>query len=59
MDKVEKHPTGPEAEELMNTLTTNHTFFWRENEQFLYLKQEVLPELKSKWQLMHQIELSK
>ncbi len=48
MDKVEKHPTGPEAEELMNTLTTNHTFFWRENEQFLYLKQEVLPELKRK-----------
>ena len=27
MDKVEKHPTGPEAEELMNTLTTNHKFF--------------------------------
>lgn len=46
MDRVEKHPAGPEAEDLLNALTTNHTFFWRENEQFLYLKQYVFPELK-------------
>ena len=30
----------------MNALTTNHTYFWREYEQFLYLKQTVFPELK-------------
>lgn len=46
MDRVEKHPSGQEAEDLLNALTTNHTFFWRENEQFLFLKQEVFPELK-------------
>lgn len=36
MDRVERFPTGPEAEDLMNALTTNHTYFWREYEQFLY-----------------------
>lgn len=46
MDLVEKFPAGPEAEDLMNALTTNHTYFWREHEQFLFLKQEVFPELK-------------
>ena len=30
MDRVEKFPTGPEAEDLMNSLTTNHTYFWRD-----------------------------
>lgn len=46
MDLVEKFPAGAEAEILMNALTTNHTYFWREYEQFLYLKQNVFPELK-------------
>ena len=32
MDLVEKYPTGKEANHLMNALTTNHTFFWREYE---------------------------
>lgn len=48
MDLVEKFPTGAEAEFLMNALTTNHTYFWREHEQFLYLKQVVFPRLKAK-----------
>lgn len=47
MDLVEKFPAGPEAEELLNALTTNHTYFWREHEQFLFLKQKVFPELKA------------
>lgn len=46
MDLVEKFPEGPEAEDLMNALTTNHTYFWREHEQFAFLKQEVFPKLK-------------
>jgi chemotaxis protein methyltransferase CheR len=46
MDMVEKFPAGPEAEDLLNALTTNHTYFWREYEQFEFLKQEVFPELK-------------
>lgn len=48
MDLVEKLPTGTEAEVLMNALTTNHTYFWREYEQFLYLKKVVFPKLKEK-----------
>lgn len=46
MDLVEKFPNGAEAEFLMNALTTNHTYFWREYEQFLYLKKVVFPKLK-------------
>ena len=48
MDLVERFPTGAEAEVLLNALTTNHTYFWREYEQFLYLKQVVMPKLKAK-----------
>lgn len=48
MDLVESFPNGKEAEYIMNALTTNHTYFWREYDQFLYLKQYVLPQLKEK-----------
>jgi chemotaxis protein methyltransferase CheR len=48
MDMVEKFPTGPEAEDLVNALTTNHTYFWREHEQFEFLKHQVFPELKKR-----------
>ena len=48
MDIVEKFPAGQEAQYLVNALTTNHTYFWREYEQFLYLKQVVFPMLKKK-----------
>lgn len=40
--------TGQEMESLINLLTTNHTFFWREEKHFEFLQQEVLPELKKK-----------
>lgn len=46
MDLVERNPRGRETEFLLHALTTNHTFFWREYEQFLYLKRVVLPELR-------------
>lgn len=46
MDVVEAFPAGQEAEYLLNTLTTNHTYFWREYEQFLYLKETVFPKLE-------------
>lgn len=46
MDLVEKYPQGSQVEDLINALTTNHTYFWREPEQFLYFRQVVLPELK-------------
>ena len=46
MDMVEKNPNGDEARDLIDNLTTNHTYFMREAEQFRFLKEVVLPEVK-------------
>lgn len=40
--------TGKLEQELVNILTTNHTFFMREFEHFEYLKKVVLPQLRMK-----------
>lgn len=45
---VEKNPNGPEAGNLINVLTTNHTYFMRESLHFDYLQRNVLPWLKEK-----------
>lgn len=45
---VEQDFTGQMQYELVDTLTTNHTFFMREFEHFDFLKKEVLPKLKIK-----------
>ena len=50
MNAVESDITGKLEKELVNLLTTNHTFFMREYEHFDYLKQVVLPWLKEKEQ---------
>ncbi len=46
MNVVEKDITGKEIENLVNILTTNHTYFMREFEHMDFLKNRVLPELK-------------
>jgi len=46
MDAVEKDFTGIRERELVNILTTNHTFFMREFEHFEFLRSVVLPELR-------------
>jgi len=46
MEKVESDPKGEEAVNLINVLTTNHTYFMRESMHFDYLKNVVLPQLK-------------
>ena len=48
MEKVTRNPFGEEATTLVNTLTTNHTFFLRESQHFDFLRNVVLPELKIK-----------
>lgn len=50
MNDVENDITGQRERELVNILTTNHTFFMREFEHFEYLRQVVLPQLKKKEQ---------
>lgn len=46
MEEVEQNPSGGEAANLINVLTTNHTYFMRESMHFDYLRQVVLPQLK-------------
>lgn len=48
MEKVEKNPKGGEATDLINILTTNHTYFMREAEHFEFMKNVALPWAKSK-----------
>lgn len=48
MNAVEADITGELERELINIMTTNHTYFMREFEHFDYLKEVVLPELKKK-----------
>lgn len=50
MNVVETDITGKWEHELVDMLTTNHTFFMREFEHFDFLKKVVLPELKIKEQ---------
>ena len=48
MAKVEKNPKGSEATDLVNILTTNHTYFMRESEHFDFMKNVALPWAKAK-----------
>ena len=48
MDAVEREESGKLEKELVNLLTTNHTYFMREFEHFDFLRQEVLPYLREK-----------
>lgn len=50
MNALETDTTGMMEKELVNLLTTNHTYFMREFEHFDYLKSEVLPYLKRKYE---------
>ncbi len=46
MSKVEKNPGSTEVRDLIDNLTTNHTYFMREAEHFKFLRECVLPEIK-------------
>lgn len=48
MNVVERDITGGWERELVNILTTNHTFFMREFEHFEYMRSVALPQLKKK-----------
>lgn len=43
MDVLFKDTSGGELTKLLNRITTNHSYFMRENEHFDYLKRQVLP----------------
>ena len=48
MNAVESDGSGKMMEDMINILTTNHTYFMRENEHFEFFYNVVLPELKEK-----------
>lgn len=48
MAEVEKDPKGKEATDLVNVLTTNHTYFMRESAHFEYMQKVALPWAKHK-----------
>lgn len=48
MAKVEDDPNGVEAKNLINVLTTNHTYFMREPVHFEFMQKVVLPYLRKK-----------
>ena len=48
MNNVEADLSGREAQNMINILTTNHTYFMREPEHFEFLSRVVLPQLKEK-----------
>lgn len=48
MSKVERNPNSPEATDIVNVLTTNHTYFMRESSHFDYLRRVALPWAKAK-----------
>jgi len=48
MNRVRSDPAGTIATDLINALSTNHTYFMREFEHMEYLKNKVLPYLKIK-----------
>ena len=47
-DFVKSDKTGAELNELLNRITTNHTFFMREKAHFEFFRNRVKPELKEK-----------
>ncbi len=48
MNVVEHDKTGKQENMLVNLLTTNHTYFMREFEQFDFLRKEILPWIRKK-----------
>lgn len=48
MAKVEANPNSEEATDLVNVLTTNHTYFMRESAHFDYMRRVALPWAKAK-----------
>lgn len=57
MDYVEGDPSGEGECELLNRLTTNHTFFYREQKHFDFFSDTVLPFLEQSVKLTRDIRI--
>ncbi len=57
MNAVETDITGGLEKELVNLITTNHTYFMREFEHFDFMRSEILPFLKEKEASTHDLRI--
>lgn len=57
LNVVENDKSGHELQNMLNILTTNHTFFWREPDHFIFLKDVILPEIVKKEKYTHDIRI--
>lgn len=48
LEQVNADPTGGELQTLIDRMSTNHTFFFRENQHFDYFAGHILPEITEK-----------
>ena len=48
LDWLQNDKTGEALEELANRISTNHTFFWRENTHFQHFAEVTLPEIAAR-----------
>ncbi|MBF4693791.1 CheR family methyltransferase [Fusibacter ferrireducens] len=56
-DIIEADKTGKEISEFINKITTNHTYFFREEKHFNFLKEIALPEIVLKEQQTRDIRI--
>lgn len=57
IQKIQNDPSGMEAANLINILTTNHTFFMREFIHFEYMIKYVLPWIREKESSSHDVRI--
>lgn len=57
LNAVESDRSGHELQNMLNILTTNHTYFWREPDHFIFLRDEILPWIVKKEQYSHDIRI--
>ena len=57
LNAVESDRSGHELQNMLNILTTNHTYFWREPDHFIFLRDVILPWIVKKEQHTHDIRI--
>lgn len=57
MNKIESEPEGNEAQNIVNILTTNHTYFFREKEHYDFFRGTILPQLKKQEELTKNLRI--
>ncbi len=57
LNAVEHDKSGHELQNMLNILTTNHTYFWREPDHFIFLRDVILPEIVDRERHTHDIRI--